>query len=191
MICPACNNEISPGNYCGFCGHQLAGIRTNRLTISCLRADIAGFTNLTTAIDPEVAFSFLNHVLTNAAQKIEGSGGVIYRFIGDEIIGIFGLRPFDYRRLFECGRSLVNLEAFGRRFGMKIGMEEDDIEYARITGDGVERDLFFGDLFIRVARIQKSLEEPGLLIGPRLGEKMKGLEVPDVEKYFFLGGRDG
>lgn len=190
MICPACNNEIGAHNYCGYCGQILTDLKLNRITISCMRADVSGFTRLTMGIDAEEAFSFLKLVLTNAAQEIEKAGGVIYRFIGDEVVGIFGIKPFDYRGLLDCAIKLTSLEAFGRKFGMKVAIEESEVLYVKTTCDGVERDLIFGDIFIKVARIQKSLFKPGLIIGPKIFEKMKNENIEGIEEYL-EGGYDG
>ncbi|RKX69482.1 hypothetical protein DRP53_08070 [candidate division WOR-3 bacterium] len=191
MICPACGNKTGAHNYCGYCGQILTDLKLSRVTIACLRADVSGFTRLTMGVEAEVAFSFLKLVLTNAAQKIEEAGGLIYRFIGDEVVGIFGIRPFDYRRLFECGLYLTKLEAFGKSFGMKVGIEEGEAEYARIAVGGVERELIFGDIFLSVARIQKSLRQPGLAIGPRLCESMMRQGISEVRDYCLKRGGDG
>jgi len=190
MICPACNNEVGAYNYCGYCGQILTDVKLNRIVLACLRADVSGFTKLTMGIEAEEAFSFLKLVLTNAAQEIENVGGTIYRFIGDEVIGIFGVKPFDYQQLLDCAINLTDLEAFGRRFGMKVGVEEDEVLYTRATFEGIERDLVFGDIFIKVARLQKSLEKPGVIIGSNIYKKMKNGGVSDIDRYY-RGGNNG
>lgn len=191
MICPACKSEIGAHNYCGYCGQILIDLNLSRITVSCLRADVSGFTKLTTGIDAEEAFSFLKLILTNAAQEIEQAGGVIYRFIGDEVVGVFGIKPYDYKRLLDCALRLTSLEAFDRKFGMKVGIEEDEVLYTKVAVNGIERDVIFGNIFIRVGRIQKSLDKPGLAIGPKLFERMNGKGIKDIERYHWQGGSRG
>lgn len=58
--------------------------------VTILFADIRGFTKLTADIDPQVVISHLNNYMTMMTEIIEREGGVIDKYIGDEIMALYG-----------------------------------------------------------------------------------------------------
>lgn len=69
-------------------GNVVLGGESKIVTI--LFADIRGFTSMTEAIDPQVVITHLNTYMTNMTQIIEREGGVIDKYIGDEIMALYG-----------------------------------------------------------------------------------------------------
>jgi len=66
---------------------QLGGTRKK---VSVLFSDISGFTQLLSAVDPERVIQVLNEYLTEMTNIIFENGGMVDKYVGDAIIGIFG-----------------------------------------------------------------------------------------------------
>lgn len=58
--------------------------------VSMLFSDIRGFTRITENISPQLTIDILNQCMTKISRVIEGEGGVIDKYVGDEVMAIFG-----------------------------------------------------------------------------------------------------
>jgi len=58
--------------------------------VSTLFADIRGFTPMTEGMDPVLVISILNQVMERASDAVEAEGGVVDKYVGDEIMALFG-----------------------------------------------------------------------------------------------------
>ncbi len=58
--------------------------------VSVLFADIGGFTPLTEGMEPQQVISLLNDCMEHLAHAVDVEGGVVDKFIGDEIMAVFG-----------------------------------------------------------------------------------------------------
>ncbi|MCF3652527.1 adenylate/guanylate cyclase domain-containing protein [Synoicihabitans lomoniglobus] len=58
--------------------------------VTILFADLRGFTTLSEKLPPREVVTLLNRYLDRMSQAIESAGGVIDKFIGDEIMALFG-----------------------------------------------------------------------------------------------------
>lgn len=63
--------------------------------LSILFADIRSFTNLSATLSPKETFSFLNSYLGKMGPIIRNHNGIIDKYIGDAIMGIFDAKPDD------------------------------------------------------------------------------------------------
>lgn len=61
----------------------------NRL-VTILFADIRGFTALTEGMEPQRVIGLLNECMECLSQAIDVEGGVVDKFIGDEVMAVFG-----------------------------------------------------------------------------------------------------
>ena len=55
-----------------------------------LFSDIRGFSRLTSTTSPQETIALLNACMTKISRVIEGEGGVIDKYVGDEVMAIFG-----------------------------------------------------------------------------------------------------
>ncbi|MBI4540556.1 MAG: HAMP domain-containing protein [Gemmatimonadetes bacterium] len=58
--------------------------------VTTLFADIRGFTALTEGMAPEKVITLLNQFMEQAAAAIEAEGGVLDKYVGDEVMALFG-----------------------------------------------------------------------------------------------------
>jgi adenylate cyclase len=55
-----------------------------------LFADIRGFTALTDGMEPQQVIGLLNECMEYLSQAIDAEGGVVDKYIGDEVMAVFG-----------------------------------------------------------------------------------------------------
>ena len=91
---------MNPPNshFCGGCGAPLEApseppppdVAEERKVVSALFADLAGFTARSDGADPEDVKARLVPYFARAREVIESLGGVVEKFIGDAVVGLFG-----------------------------------------------------------------------------------------------------
>lgn len=81
VVSPSVAEELMKGDI------HLGG-ETRELTT--LFADVRGFTHLTEAMDPQDVIAMLNEWLDLAAEIIQNEGGVVDKYVGDQVMAIFG-----------------------------------------------------------------------------------------------------
>src|SRR5205085_11419277 len=61
-----------------------------RRTASVLFADLSGYTAAAERMDPEAVKALVDRTLRRLGDEIERFGGTIDKFIGDNVMGVFG-----------------------------------------------------------------------------------------------------
>ena len=125
MVCAACGQENPDGfRLCGMCGASLVvptrGAVEERKVVTALFCDLVGFTALSESADPEDVNPMLASYSAMARAQIESHGGVVQKFIGDAVVGVFGVpaaHEDDPERAVRAGLRIVEaaeeLEAVG------------------------------------------------------------------------------
>ncbi|HEX5727778.1 MAG TPA: adenylate/guanylate cyclase domain-containing protein, partial [Longimicrobiaceae bacterium] len=69
-------------------------------SVTTLFADVRGFTTLTEGMDPARVVALLNEYAEAAAAAVEDEGGVVDKYVGDEVMAVFGapIRADDHAR---------------------------------------------------------------------------------------------
>lgn len=96
IACPSCGTENPEGQkFCGECAAPLGlparAIPEERKVITSLFCDLIGFTAASESADPEDVDAMLSAYSAMARARIESHGGVMEKFIGDAVVGIFGV----------------------------------------------------------------------------------------------------
>jgi|GEM_PF-2910713 len=98
MTCHSCSKSLpDESKFCMFCGALLdadAAVTMpfggeNRI-VSCMFADIAGFTNMSMHLKPEELVNRMNLFFKIVSEAVSDWGGVINKFIGDCALVVFG-----------------------------------------------------------------------------------------------------
>jgi class 3 adenylate cyclase/tetratricopeptide (TPR) repeat protein len=176
--CPSCAHENPDGNkFCGECATPLSAparaVAEERKVVTALFCDLVGFTATSEAADPEDVDQMLSAYAAMARAQIESHGGVVEKFIGDAVVGIFGVpaaHEDDPERAVRAGLRICEdaerLEAVGGaplrlRVGINTGAT---LVRLGITPGSGER-LLAGDAINTASRIQSVAPEMGVAVG--------------------------
>jgi class 3 adenylate cyclase len=85
-----------------------------RLRVTALSSDVAGFTVLADRLDPESLSHIINEYVATMSAVVEGEGGVITEFAGDGLMAIFGA-PEQIEPAVQVQRALAAAEAMHQR----------------------------------------------------------------------------
>jgi class 3 adenylate cyclase len=96
MTCRSCGTENPDGSkFCNECATPLGAsarpVAEERKVVTSLFCDLVGFTALSESTDPEDLDKMLAAYFAMARGRIEGHGGVVEKFIGDAVVGVFGV----------------------------------------------------------------------------------------------------
>ena len=94
MRCTACDQENPPiARFCLACGRPLAteaAPREERRIVTIIFVDLVGFTARAESLDPEDVRAVLAPYHEFVRREIESFGGIVEKFIGDAVMGVFG-----------------------------------------------------------------------------------------------------
>ena len=96
--CPACGAPARPdARFCSACGSPLpssrsgAAVAEERRIVATLFCDLVGYTAMCEDADPEDVDRLLREFFALSRSVIEQHGGAVEKFIGDAVVGVFGV----------------------------------------------------------------------------------------------------
>ena len=87
-----------------------------RREISFIFTDVAGFTDMSEGLEPEVLAGLLNEYFDGMSDIIAAHGGSIDKFIGDAVVALFGALTPERDHALNALRCAVEMDAFAERF---------------------------------------------------------------------------
>jgi class 3 adenylate cyclase/tetratricopeptide (TPR) repeat protein len=139
-------------------------------------ADVVESTALGEQLDPESVHRILERYSETATTILERHGGTVEKFIGDAIVGFFGLTEVHEDDAQRAVRAAVELRdavsdlcdelyrTHGIELGVKIGVNSGDV----FVGAGSRREMFAtGDSVNVAARLEQHASEGQILLGER------------------------
>jgi class 3 adenylate cyclase/tetratricopeptide (TPR) repeat protein len=179
LNCSNCGHENPDGaKFCMECAAPLDAaparpVAEERKVVTCLFCDLVGFTATSESADPEDVDQMLTAYAEMARRQIESHGGVVEKFIGDAVVGIFGVpaaHEDDPERAVRAGLRIAEdaeeLDAIGGaplRLRVGINTGEALVRLGVISGSG-ER-MLSGDAINTASRIQSIASEMGVAVG--------------------------
>ncbi len=95
LTCASCAAASPAGaRFCHKCGVRLApppALPEERKTVTVLFCDLVGFTAMSEQADPEDVDACLRAFGALSREVIERYGGSVEKFIGDAVVGVFGV----------------------------------------------------------------------------------------------------
>jgi adenylate cyclase len=174
--CRKCGFE-NPDNmkFCGDCGAKLDqgsfGRQAERRTVVILFADIAGYTSLSEKLDPEQVREILNKCFAQVAAIVKKYGGTIDKYVGDEVMALFGV-PLAHendaeralRSALEINQAMKILSReLGLGLSMRQGLNIGEVVTGSVGGDRQSAHTVIGDA-VNVASRLEHLAEPGQIM---------------------------
>ena len=172
VTCPSCGSAAPEGfNFCGKCGTRLqaTAIREERKVITALFCDLVGSTAIGERLDAEDLSVLLRAYQTICRKRIESHGGVIEKFIGDAVVGVFGI-PVAHeddpeRAVAAALRILEDIEASGLAVEVRIGVNTGEalvrLDVDPLSGEGFAT----GDTLNTAARLEAAAPVMGVAVG--------------------------
>ena len=92
-VCPRCGEPLpADANFCPNCGAPVSiQAAAERRIVTVVFVDLAGSTQLASRLDPERFREVLAAYHGMVAEEIAWVGGVAEGFIGDAVLGVFGI----------------------------------------------------------------------------------------------------
>ena len=178
IACPSCGFE-APDDFafCPRCGVALSAaaplIAEERKVVTSLFCDLVAFTAMSEAADPEDVDAVLRRYHAAARKVIESHGGTVEKFIGDAVVGVFGVpatHEDDPERAVRAGLRLIEaLESMSRpdgsplqaRVGINTGETLVRLDVDPASGCG----FLVGDAVNVAARLQAAAPPGGIAVG--------------------------
>ncbi len=146
-----------------------------RRTVTVLFADISGFTAMAEKLDHETVKALLDRCLVRLAAQVERFGGRVDKYIGDNVMGVFGA-PVAHeddperavRAAFGMQAAMAELNRelgpeFGLELALRVGVNTGEVLAGRV-GDAY---TVLGDAVNVAARLQAAAPVGGILVGER------------------------
>ena len=176
--CPSCSHENRDGaKFCEECAAPLVSssraFAEERKVVSALFCDLVGFTATSESADPEDVNAMLAAYFEMARREIEAFGGVVEKFIGDAVMGVFGVPAVhedDPERAVRAGLRIAevaeHLKAVdGAPLQLRVGINTGEalvrLGVAPTSGEG----FLSGDSVNTASRIQSVAPEMGVAVG--------------------------
>jgi predicted ATPase/class 3 adenylate cyclase len=149
-------------------------LRAERRLVTVMFADVSGFTAMSEAMDPEAVRDVMNACFECLVPVVERYGGTVDKFIGDEIMALFGApvaHEDDPVRALRAALDMMGaLETFNVERGTDLGLHFG-INTGHVIAGGLgtrEREEYsvMGDAVNVAARLEDLSERGEILVGP-------------------------
>ncbi len=175
-FCPACATPLPAGaRFCPSCGSRAdahAGVTTELRIVTMLFVDLVGFTALGERHDPEDLDATLRAYFAMARSVIERHGGQVEKYIGDAVVGLFGVpvaREDDAEHAVLAALQIVagmdTMSLAGERLVARAGVNTGKalVRHHRLPGAG--QAALVGDAVNTCARLQALAPGGGVVVG--------------------------
>jgi class 3 adenylate cyclase/tetratricopeptide (TPR) repeat protein len=185
QACPVCGTVNAPtARFCGACGSPLeapaapkpADVTEERKVVSVLFADLAGFTAGSDGADPEDVKARLRPYFARAREEIESVGGIVEKFIGDAVVGLFGAptsREDDAARAVQAAWRIaraidaLNQDDPALELSVRIAVDTGEAVVDLNADPDAGEALATGDVMNTASRLQHEAPVGGVVVGER------------------------
>ena len=174
-ICESCGtSNPEPARFCNACGERLTidEASPRRRIVAALFCDLVGSTDLAERTDPEVLRRILNEYFGAMRASIERHGGTVEKFIGDAVVGAFGIPTSHEDDTLRAVRAALEMRRAAKNLDRTIGGVDARIQ-VRIAIDAGEtfadggaaiEGRIAGDAFNTAARLQATAQIGDVLV---------------------------
>jgi class 3 adenylate cyclase/tetratricopeptide (TPR) repeat protein len=204
LRCPRCGQPVEPRfKFCNKCGQDLSkpvaapepspslpatlaagsvpALSTtsegDRRQATVLFSDLSGYTAMNERLDPEEVAGIMARIKTEAVRIVEAQGGIVNQFVGDEVLGLFGIPTAHTDDPVRAARAALELHEMmrgispeieprlGRALRLHTGINTGLI-VTSVRDDRDGRIGVTGDAINTGARLKALAEDDTILLGP-------------------------
>lgn len=190
MVSPAVIEKLNPNVL------KLGG---DRQQVTCLFADIRGFTNFSEQLDPVVLLDILNRYLGAAADAVLLHEGTLDKFLGDAVMAIFNAPVQQEDHTMRAVRAALNMRydimalhevmepQYRLSFGIAINVGEAVVG---LVGTKMRLDYTaIGDTINTAKRIQENAKAGQVLLSEAAYQQVKNVVVVNALEPMKVKGR--
>jgi class 3 adenylate cyclase/ribosomal protein L40E len=136
-LCPGCGTGNPPTNkFCHQCGQALSvssplpdvaepspAVPTDageRRQATIVFSDLSGYTAMNERLDPEEVGALMGRIKAEAVRIVEGHGGMVNQFVGDEVLALFGIPTAHEDDPLRAVRAALDLHAMVRQLSPEV-----------------------------------------------------------------------
>ena len=192
--CPSCDTlNVISAKFCKNCGINLAvptspsqilsqqnltqttaSMQGERRLVTVMFADISGFTAMAESMDSEVVRDMMNACFERLVPIVQKYGGTVDKFIGDEIMALFGApvahdndAEHALRAALEMTGALIQFNRDrGSNLGLHFGINTGRIVAGGIGPQAQQEYSVMGDAVNLAARLEDASERDEIFVGP-------------------------
>jgi class 3 adenylate cyclase len=175
VVCPACGQENPEvARFCLACGFSIGEAipppRDERRIVTVIFVDLVGFTARAEQLDPEEVRAVLAPYHDRVRREIESFGGVVEKFIGDAVMGVFGApvaHGDDAERAVRAAlvvRDIVG-ELAGGDLQIRIAVNTGEAVVSLGARPAFGESMVAGDVVNTAARLQAAAPVNGVVVG--------------------------
>src|SRR5690349_17322806 len=151
-----------------------------RRLVTSVFCDLSGSTELAERVDAEAVYGVMRSYFDEARLAFERHGGTVEKFIGDAVVGMFGVPDTHEDDALRACRAALEVQEgvgrlneqlenrFGSRLAVRIGVNSGEV----VAGSGTDREAFasgyavvLGDALNVAARLEQAASPGEVLIG--------------------------
>jgi len=173
-----------------------ASLPEERRKATVLFADLSGYTAVAERLDPEAVKSFVDRALRRLGQEVVRYGGIVDKYIGDNVMAVFGApvaHEDDPERAVRAGLAMqaamdeINKDieaATGVTFSLRVGINSGEVLAGQV-GDGY---TVIGDAVNVASRLQTAARPTSVIVGATTHRLTRGLiEYDELEPLTLKG----
>jgi class 3 adenylate cyclase len=177
--CVACGQQNPDGaRFCLSCGRPLTAsapaVREERRVVTVIFVDMVEFTSRAERLDPEDVRAILRPYHDRVKAEIESFGGVVEKFIGDAVMGVFGAPTAygdDPERAVRAALSVrtavaeMNQRDASLALRLRIGVNTGEAVVTMGARPELGEAMVTGDVVNTAARLQQSAPVDAIVAG--------------------------
>src|SRR4051812_23486887 len=185
LRCPQCSTPYSDGQkFCMECGAALtpapaaplptkprvpnSALPEERRWVTVLFADISGYTAMAERMDAELVKSMVDRCLRRLGGEVERFGGTVDKYIGDNVMAIFGApvaHEDDAERAVRAALAMhAAIAEIDPELQLRVGINTGDVLAGSVAEGGY---TVIGDTVNVAARLQAAAEIGSITVGER------------------------
>jgi adenylate cyclase len=160
-----------------------------RREVTVMFADVCGFTQILEKIAPEKTVALLNELFTVATEIVQKRGGIIDKFVGDAVMGVWGapeVLPDDALRAVRAADDIRRWVSTANRRWRQVYGVEVQLAFGLNTGPAIAGNIgsekrmeytVIGEVVNVAARLE-TMAQPGQILMSEATQRAVGGAVP-------------